>query len=104
MHPSDSSSFHYLYQCIKETGKENFGYCWIASLCDKYYGLNGLFSEKYPPGYETLNLFRAKVRNNYLEDKTYYEEQSKLEREVKFLIKDRKAPTKEMAVTFSTPL
>lgn len=83
--PSDSSSYHYLYECFKNINRISEGFIWIAELCKKYYGTNGLFNETLPPGYETLNLFRAKTRTNMEIDYNYYQEQVQLGRNPKFL-------------------
>ena len=85
IHPSDSSSFHYLSECVKNMNCENLAYEWIVGLCDKYYGQRGLYTETFPPGYETLNLFRAKVRADFMCDKAYFDEQKLLDRNVKYL-------------------
>jgi len=85
IHPSDSSSFHYLAECISSLNEKKSGYMWISDLCKKYYGENGLYAEKYPPGYETLNLFRAKMRENYESDQEYKNEQIRLGRNIRYL-------------------
>lgn len=85
IHPSDSSSFHYLAECLGSLNGKKSGYLWISDLCKKYYGENGLYAEKYPPGYETLNLFRAKMRENDENDEEYKNEQIRLGRNIRYL-------------------
>ncbi|OMJ82741.1 hypothetical protein SteCoe_16510 [Stentor coeruleus] len=84
-HPSDSSSFHCLSEYFKQTNQNFLAYSWISALCQKYYGPNGLYTEKSPPGYETLNLFRAKFRPSTSLDSTYFQEQQILNRNTKYL-------------------
>ena len=81
-HISDSSSFHFLFFVCKELGKFLECYEWICKLCQTYYGPKGLYTEKAPAGYETLHLFRSKVRspNQVPNEIGYLREQTSLGR------------------------
>lgn len=91
-HPSDSSSFHCLSDYLKHTNQEFLAYSWISDLCQKYYGPNGLYTEKSPPGFETLNLFRAKFRPSPSSDSSYLLEQKALNRNIKYLYLPPQSP------------
>lgn len=82
-HPSDSSSYHYLSYIMNYLSLKSDAYEWITTLCDKFYGINGLYDDLAPPGYETLHLFRSKSRNlsNLPQEISYAEIQIQLNRQ-----------------------
>ena len=84
-HISDSSAFHYLACISGKLALDPHTYAWAAALSEKYYGPQGLFDEKSPPGFETLCLLRAKTRASPSSDLPFFQEQSKLSRKVSFI-------------------
>lgn len=84
-HPSDSSAFHYLSFISRSLGCNSRTYSWVSRLCDKFYGVSGLYDERNPAGFETLCLLRAKTREFPEQDQEFLLEQSKLHRKTEYL-------------------
>jgi hypothetical protein len=84
-HLSDSSAFHYLAHSSSILCKNAFTFNWVEKICQRFYGKEGLYNEKNPPGYETLCLLRAKTRKSKDQDRDFYQEQSDLNRKTSVL-------------------
>lgn len=53
-HPKDSSSFHYLLRISIDLNKLPDLLQWAIRVCQSYYGPDGLYIERNPPGYENF--------------------------------------------------
>jgi|688.fasta_scaffold538799_1 hypothetical protein len=53
-HIKDSSSFHYLLLISIELNKLPDLFLWAIRVCQSYYGPDGLYIERSPPGYENF--------------------------------------------------
>lgn len=84
-HISDSSAFHYLAWISRKLALDPKTYAWAVELSQKYYGPQGLFNEKHPPGFETLCLIRAKTRATLATDLNFFQEQSNLNRKTSLI-------------------
>ena len=68
-HLKDSSSFHYLLLIAMELNKLPDLFLWAIRVCQSYYGPDGLYIERSPPGYENFcNLLKNLKSLNNLSD------------------------------------
>lgn len=84
-HPSDSSAYHYLGFISAFLGLNSRTYEWVSRLCNKFYGVSGLYNEHNPAGFESLCLLRAKTRNSPEQDQEFFSEQKNLNRKTEYL-------------------